>query len=1048
MMNAKTCGWIVCCVLAAWGAAFPVSAAEKVFTGAVDRYWSKSGNWQGGAVPVSGDSVILASTTQDHVHNDIDGLTLANLTFAGYGKSGSTLGSGGTAYNVYFEGKAFTLAPGGNIVQTSVVRMNQAVPIVLAAGAHEMAIAKNGRWDVTGAGTISGEGALTLASGLYIPYNDTTYAGGFTAKTGTEVYAFANRPFGNGPVLFENNARLTMYKTGISIPNDIEFQGEANNTGNFIINNSGAFTGTVTFHNQQRFKAASSANPLVLTFKGPVKSKNNSLLVTNLNVPDFRHELVFEDVADLGGRQLWMDGGGSTIRFRKAGNTFGSTRLSSGQVVFEVSGACCPTADLAMLGTAGSRIVVEGDQVARRLYRHSGTDTGFSVTSEKGGRLTLRDVQNDSFPGDLTGRLGLVWAPTGNFTFTAQGACTFSGALVVSNGTFAVGSALASPTNIASLVVVNAAKLQVPSGAAVRTRLDTLELASTATLSLPEQTDFVVDHFVLDGVEQPEKATYTGGAAADERVHLDALPANVTVTTRVQPGLGARVEWTGQGGASDRVDLGVNWADGAVPALHEKTLVAVTGGASASLVGDTTVNGFVFEKGPFTVKGAGALDLYWGGISVTEPLTDREMYTFDVPLRICGEQTWCVARGSTGKYGRLQLNAPVTDGDGLAHAIYKTDPGYLYLNATNTFSGDLVVSNGQVVVQTSESVGSPGSGKVVLVNSSGTAANIWLLPNRRISRPVELRGVDTYYVYSDQSGVCEFAGEVRIADAVNKRFRANGTSTMLFTGGVTGLGMFYMQGDGRYVITNKPVSVGNSVYTDVKADITFAVPSNDFSQVWLANAGSVLRIRTDDFMREKRAIQLRKGGRIDLGAHVVKIGQLVGAGAADTVDGRVTGEPGSELVVQVGGNTTHAVFEDAASLRYVGNGSNFSLCGLSSSTGTVSSANNCLIFTAGAGWTNGTVAVTNANAAILFNAGAQLGRKVDVTLAAGGRISLNPGVELVCRHLYLDGVRQTPGTYGSVASAAGTKSDTYFWTGNTGLLRVLGDQSGTMLIIR
>ena len=39
-----------------------------------------------GEVPVNGDSVILASTTQTRPNNDIQGLTLANFTFSGYGE--------------------------------------------------------------------------------------------------------------------------------------------------------------------------------------------------------------------------------------------------------------------------------------------------------------------------------------------------------------------------------------------------------------------------------------------------------------------------------------------------------------------------------------------------------------------------------------------------------------------------------------------------------------------------------------------------------------------------------------------------------------------------------------------------------------------------------------------------------------------------------------------------------------------------------------------------------------------------------------------------
>lgn len=673
----------------------------------------------------------------------------------------------------------------------------------------------------------------------------------------------------------------------------------------------------------------------------------------------------------------------------------------------------------------------------------------FSVTSQRGGRLILKDTQNDSFPGAITGPLDLVWAPTGNLTYTVNGVCSFSGALVVSNGTFAVGSATASPTNVTSIVLAHAASLQVPSGACVNTRLDTLSITATSTLSLPEQTNFIVDHFLVDGVEQPENVTYTGGTAAEGQVHLDALPANVTVYTRIQPGLGARTEWNGLGGASDRTDLAVNWAAGTVPALHEKTLVAVTGGSSASLAADSTVNGISFETGPFTVKGASALDLYWGGLSILNPATTREAYTFNVPLRICGEQTWFVPSLDNSRSGRLQMNEPITDGDDRPYTIYKTGGGFLFLNATNTFTGDLVISNGQVVVQKSESVGAAHRGKVLISHASGSSPHLWLCPNTRISRPVELSGPDAYLVRSDSSGICELAGPVTIADTNVKRFQANGTSTMLFSGGVVGKGMFYVQGTGYYVITNKPIDTTGMLYSDVKADITLAVSSNSFNSAWMANTNTILRIRADDAIRDNRQISVRKSSTIDLGRHVLSIGNFCGEGRADVRDCFVTGGAGCELRVNASaGYGVHAVFRDGASLRYRGNGYNMTLHGVSSTTGTVSCANSCLVFAEDAGWTGGVVAVTNGNAAILVHVGTQFGRNTDVVLGNGGRLSISAGAELTCRYLYLDGVRQPNGTYGAAASSAGVRTDVYFWPDNTGILRVLGDQSGTMLMLR
>ena len=72
--------------------AFSLAAvgADKVFTGEVDGKWSTPGNWQGGEVPVDGDSVTLASTVRTTINNDIEGLTLANFTFSGYGNKGAT----------------------------------------------------------------------------------------------------------------------------------------------------------------------------------------------------------------------------------------------------------------------------------------------------------------------------------------------------------------------------------------------------------------------------------------------------------------------------------------------------------------------------------------------------------------------------------------------------------------------------------------------------------------------------------------------------------------------------------------------------------------------------------------------------------------------------------------------------------------------------------------------------------------------------------------------------------------------------------------------
>ena len=386
-------------------AVFPLLAtgADKVFTGEVDGKWSTPGNWQGGEVPVNGDSVTLASTVRTTINNDIEGLTLANFTFSGYGNKGS----GGNNNEAWIQGKPIKIAAGGAIAITSNVRLNQQMTIELLEGAHTLAVSTvaYSRWDCQNTG-FTGAGSLTLTTGLLVIYAGSSYTGGFTAKSGTDVYLFHNNGFGAGAATFENNARLTLYKEGLVIPNDITFKGEnaSARQGNIVMNYSATFTGTVTLNGQQRIKASSTAS--TLTFKGPV-TQSSGLFVTNLGQSDLRHEIVFEGVYTGTSTKLWMDGPGSVVRFRAPGNRFMTTHLQSGRIYFEANGACVAANELGLQtgGMAGAAVYVEGSQSVKRLFAETSAGSGLAATSEGGGELAVFDTQNTSWPGRLAGRI-------------------------------------------------------------------------------------------------------------------------------------------------------------------------------------------------------------------------------------------------------------------------------------------------------------------------------------------------------------------------------------------------------------------------------------------------------------------------------------------------------------------------------------------------------------------------------------------------------------------------------------------------------------------
>lgn len=104
----------------------------------------------------------------------------------------------------------------------------------------------------------------------------------------------------------------------------------------------------------------------------------------------------------------------------------------------------------------------------------------------------------------------------------------------------------------------------------------------------------------------------------------------------------------------------------------------------------------------------------------------------------------------------------------------------------------------------------------------------------------------------------------------------------------------------------------------------------------------------------------------------------------------------------------------------------------------------------GASWTNcPKVTVTGSGAQLMLTtnttASAKLSTKTDVYIANAGKLDLGAGIAEPIRSLYLDGNRKGTGTYGSTASAAQHKNNTYF-TG-AGVLTVT-DGGGLLVIFK
>ena len=253
------------------------------------------------------------------------------------------------------------------------------------------------------------------------------------------------------------------------------------------------------------------------------------------------------------------------------------------------------------------------------------------------------------------------------------------------------------------------------------------------------------------------------------------------------------------------------------------------------------------------------------------------------------------------------------------------------------------------------------------------------------------------------------------------------------------------------MIAEKPLETTGTLYSDVRADLTFKVGGNSVGGITWTGSGSVMRLDVDDAFPGKPTLSVGGGSRIELNGHELRVGNLVDKSSGNTVDTVVASDEPATLIATPGssGIASHTRFEGAASFVKAG-GYSMSLKSLSSSTGSVCVTQSTLLFEGGTGWTNGTVVVTNGNAAVMFNPGARLGKNVDVYLAHGGKLTLVTDAEIVCRNLYLDGERQRIGTYGNALSTAANRSDTYFMAGESlrGKLVVRGDGTGVTIIIR
>jgi len=212
------------------------------------------------------------------------------------------------------------------------------------------------------------------------------------------------------------------------------------------------------------------------------------------------------------------------------------------------------------------------------------------------------------------------------------------------------------------------------------------------------------------------------------------------------PPTGVTRTWDAGGAGDTNWGNVLNWdGDASIPAPGDNVVFG-TGGSTATLNVAGAVNNITFQRGAdFTVDASGGNVLMVGG---TIAGNDAFSYVVNAPVTL-GNPTITVNTQGVQPMpvsGIPQTNvwlAGVIDGSG---GITKTGPGRLRISNTgNTFSGEVNINQGDLVITTSGSGQLGNASAVNLGATSGSAsATLWFGNNAtNITRPVVVRSGST-----------------------------------------------------------------------------------------------------------------------------------------------------------------------------------------------------------------------------------------------------------------------------------------------------------------
>ncbi|MDA3926837.1 MAG: type II toxin-antitoxin system YafQ family toxin [Kiritimatiellae bacterium] len=631
-------------------------------------------------------------------------------------------------------------------------------------------------------------------------------------------------------------------------------------------------------------------------------------------------------------------------------------------------------------------------------------------------------------------------------TYTIQGGRhrTETGAtsvFIVNGGTLIVedGSSLGNSIN----VVADSAIIHIKGDAAVSTDA-TLSINGSGVLNIDAAKFAVADALIIDDVVQAigDWGTTASGASHVDDVHFSG--SGILIVTGSSSSTILNLIWDA-GAADNNFSSAANWEGDAAPVYDGVDLLTFGSAGNTSTVDvAASVHGIKLNRAADFVigDGAGMIELGNSGIQAESTNSISRSYLIAEDIKLSGfGQTWEVHKNGAPSVV-LDIAGDVSSDDWF-NELRLTGQGNVCLSGDNSYSGATFVEDDCVLkIYHDNALGSTNQPTTV---EDGGILQVYGGVN--IPEPITIYGdsaVEYQGVIRSQGGSNTWSG---LINCPGSRIRCSSGSLDII-GGVTGSQVVLGGDNGTYIrIAEKPMTlIGNGFYSHSSGGaIIIAVTNNTAAQ---ANVNST-ELRFDvvnAFNTDIRWDISNNGGAVNLNGNDQEIGRLLTRYATPVQGtGRVyTYTPATLTVNQSSDDDYRNALEGALSFVKKG-ASELRLYDTHSTTGSITVSEGKLTMKAGSSF-EAVPSVFVTGGILALEDETTINNEAVLSIENSAVIDISAGLEESVGWLIIDGSEQRGGTYGATGSGAQNIDDIHF--SGSGVIKILHDNSGTMIILR